>query len=205
MYLTMRNTWVSFQKFFSGDPVLANTETGKRWKAFSDAGEPQKAFAEAISTANAGKPAQDLQQQEVRSSIWGDIVSAAERHNEPGKFTAFIGWEWSSIPNGANLHRVVFMNKGKEQATKFLPYSLFDSDKPEDLWKWLDKTSAEANTEFVAIPHNQNISKGFMFPLADSYGKPISTDYAKMRMRWEPVVETTQIKGDSETHPRLFS
>jgi hypothetical protein len=190
-------------KVFSGDPVVADTESGKRWKAWSDAGNPQKAFAEGIATANSGNPLEDFQKEEVRSSVWSDIVEAAEHHNEPGKFTAFIGWEWSSIPNGANLHRVVFMDKSKEQAMKFLPYSLFDSDEPEDLWKWLNKTSAEVGTDFIAIPHNQNISKGFMFPLADSYGKAITTDYAKMRMRWEPVVETTQIKGDSETHPKL--
>jgi hypothetical protein len=190
-------------KVFAGDPVLANTETGKRWKAFADAGKPQKAFAEGIAHVNSGKPSPDFDNQEVRASVWGEIVNAAERHNEPGKFTAFIGWEWSSLPNGANLHRVVFMDKSKEQAMKFLPYSLFDSDKPEDLWKWLKKTSVEAETDFIAIPHNQNISKGLMFPLADSYGKPITTDYANMRMRWEPVVETTQIKGDSETHPKL--
>ena len=95
------------------------------------------------------------------------------------------------------------MDQGKEEAMKFLPYSLFDSDDPEDLWAWLGKTSKEVGTDFVAIPHNQNISKGLMFPIADSYGDPITAEYANTRMRWEPVVETTQIKGDSETHPSL--
>jgi hypothetical protein len=190
-------------KVFSGDPIVANTEAGRRWKEFSDAGTPELAFAEGIGSANAGTPISDFQSEEVRSSVWSDIVGAAERHNDPGNFTAFIGWEWSSIPDGANLHRVVFMDQGADEAMQFLPYSLFDSERPEDLWAWLDETSSRVGTDFVAIPHNQNISKGLMFPLADSDGRPINSEYATARMRWETVVETTQIKGDSETHPML--
>ena len=187
----------------AGDPIFADSEVAQRGKAAADAGNPQAFFAEVIATANSGIPIPEFQADDVRSSIWEQIVDTAEQHNEPGKFTAFIGWEWSSIPDGANLHRVVLMDKGKEEAMKFLPFSLFDSDDPEDLWAWLGKTSEAAGTDFVAIPHNQNISKGRMFPLADSYGDTITADYAKTRMRWEPVVETTQIKGDSETHPAL--
>jgi hypothetical protein len=130
-------------------------------------------------------------------------MDAAERHDEPGKFTAFLGWEWSSTPNGANLHRVVFLREGKKIGKQFQPYTALDSDKPEDLWRWLDTTSRDTGANFVAIPHNQNISKGLMFPVADSYGQPITKAYAESRMRWEPIVETTQIKGDSETHPML--
>ena len=187
----------------SGDPLFADSEVAQRGKANADAGNPQAFFAEVIATANSGVPIPEFQADDVRSSIWEQIVDTAEQHNEPGKFTAFIGWEWSSLPDGANLHRVILMDQGKEEAMKFLPYSLFDSDDPEDLWAWLGKTSKEVGTDFVAIPHNQNISKGLMFPLADSYGDPITAEYANTRMRWEPVVETTQIKGDSETHPSL--
>jgi hypothetical protein len=84
-----------------------------------------------------------------------------------------------------------------------LPFSSFDSDKPEDLWAWLEETSERVGTDFVAIPHNSNISGGLMFDEVDSEGRPITAEYARMRMRWEPVVEVTQIKGDSETHPKL--
>ena len=134
---------------------------------------------------------------------WHEIVDAAEKHNEPGKFTSFIGWEWSSIPTGANLHRVVFSPSGGDISKKYLPYGSDDSQYPEDLWAWLERTSKETGAEFLAIPHNSNISKGYMFQETTLKGVPISQDYAKTRVRWEPVAEITQIKGDSETHPAL--
>jgi hypothetical protein len=121
----------------------------------------------------------------------------------PGEFTSFIGWEWTSTPGGKNLHRVVFTPQGGDVAAKFIPYSAFDSDKPEDLWDWLASTSAQSGAEFLAIPHNPNISGGLMFNDVDSEGRPITAEYARMRMRWEPVIEVTQIKGDSETDPIL--
>ncbi len=136
-------------------------------------------------------------------TAWSEIVDAAERHNNPGKFTAIVGWEWSSIPTGANLHRVVMSPNGGEQAKKYLPYGSDQSQYPEDLWAWLDKTNKETGNEFIAIPHNSNVSKGFMFPEVTLKGEPITVNYAKTRMAWEPVVEVTQIKGDSETHPNL--
>jgi hypothetical protein len=97
----------------------------------------------------------------------------------------------------------VFTPDGAEAAGKFIPYSSFDSDQPEDLWAWLESTSAETGTRFLAIPHNSNISGGLMFDQVDSEGRPITADYARMRMKWEPVIEVTQIKGDSETDPIL--
>ncbi len=136
-------------------------------------------------------------------TAWGEIVDAAERHNKPGKFTAIVGWEWSSIPTGANLHRVVMSPNGGEQAKKYMPYGSDQSQYPEDLWAWLDKTQKETGNEFIAIPHNSNVSKGYMFPEVTLRGEPITVNYAKTRMAWEPVVEATQIKGDSETHPKL--
>ncbi len=136
-------------------------------------------------------------------TAWSEIIKAAERHNEPGKFTTFLGWEWSSLPTGANLHRVVFTPDSAEIGNKFLPYGSDQSQYPEDLWAWLDKTSKETGAEFLAIPHNSNVSKGYMFSETTLRGQPITVDYARTRMAWEPVVEITQIKGDSETHPSL--
>jgi len=130
-------------------------------------------------------------------------MDAADSHNDPGNFTAFMGWEWSSTPAGANLHRVVIMREGREKGEQFIPYSSLDSDEPEDLWSWLDSTHSRTGANFLAIPHNSNISAGKMFPLQDSAGAVLSPDYAQQRMRWEPLVEITQIKGDSETHPKL--
>jgi hypothetical protein len=188
---------------FDGDPRVVELEIARRWKAWSDAGEQLKAFAEMIAHGNSGQADPELNSEEIRGTVWNEIIDAAERHNEAGEFTTFIGWEWSSTPDGANLHRVVFQPEGGEVARKYLPFSLFDSDVPEDLWDWLDLTSQATGASFVAIPHNPNISKGLMFSLAKSDGTPIDKAYAESRMRWEPVVETTQIKGDSETHPRL--
>lgn len=134
---------------------------------------------------------------------WDEIVDAAERHNEPGKFTSFVGWEWSSIPTGANLHRVVMSPNGGEIAKRYQPYGSDDSQYPQDLWEWLNETSEKTGAEFLAIPHNSNISKGYMFQETTLKGAPITADYARTRNFWEPVTEITQIKGDSETHPSL--
>jgi len=130
-------------------------------------------------------------------------VDAAERNNEPGKFTAFAGWEWSSAPDWKNLHRVIFSPSDAATLKKFIPFSSYESQKPEDLWQWLEKTEKETGVEFIAIPHNSNLSGGLMFDMVDSAGRPITAEYARTRMRWEPVMEVTQTKGTSEVRPEL--
>jgi len=137
----------------------------------------------------------------VEKTAWHEIVDAAERHNQPGKFTTLIGWEWSSIPTGANLHRIVFTPDAGDIAKQFVPYSSLQSQYPEDLWTFLETTQAETGARFVAMPHNSNISKGYMYAETTLKGQPITAEYATRRMRWEPISEATQIKGDSETHP----
>jgi hypothetical protein len=137
----------------------------------------------------------------TETTVWHEIIDAAERHNEPGKFTSLIGWEWSSIPTGINLHRVIFTPDGADKARQFLPFGCDQSEYPEDLWNWLADTETRTGTRFVAIPHNSNISKGYMFAETTLKGKPITADYARIRANWESVVEVTQIKGDSETYP----
>ena len=129
---------------------------------------------------------------------WDDIIESAERHNDPGIFTSIIGWEWSSIPMGANLHRIVITPDGADKASQFLPYGSDKSQYPEDLWQWLDETQQRTGTRFMAIPHNSNISKGYMFDDTSLRGVPIDAEYARRRIKWEPIVEVTQIKGDSE-------
>ncbi len=187
-----------------GNPLVADTETGKRYRKMFDEGRQVEVFTELIAMVNKiAPPNPDLYNDEINSEVWNSIMEAADRHNEPGKFTAFMGWEWSSTPNGNNLHRVVVMREGKEKGKQFIPYNSLASDKPEDLWRFLEATSAATGATFIAIPHNSNISGGLMFSLTDSYGALITPDYAEARMKWEPVVEVTQIKGDSETHPRF--
>ena len=185
------------------DDELMATEIGQRYAQMIADGRGTEIFFELLATANSNQPVADLVTSELRESVWSDIVDAAERHNDPGTFTAFIGWEWSSIPNGQNLHRIIFMPEGGDVAKQFIPFSSFDSNVESEFWAWLDETSQRTGADFVAIPHNGNISNGLMFPLTDRAGNPISVAYANTRMRWEPVIETTQIKGDSETHPSL--
>jgi len=139
----------------------------------------------------------------VEIDTWKTITDAADRHNDPGVFTALIGWEYSLIPGGANLHRIVMSDIGAEQAQTFAPFGFDDSSYPSDLWAWLESTSQSTGGNFIAIPHNSNISKGSMFDVRDIRGNEITEDYAQVRRYWEPVVEITQIKGDSETHPAL--
>ena len=134
---------------------------------------------------------------------WQETIAVTDSHNEPGTFTSFIGWEWSSIPAGANMHRVVFTPNGADVAGQFQPFSTADSAYPEDLWAWLDETSTTTGAEFVAIPHNSNISKGYMFSETSLRSEPYTALTARTRMEWEPVAEITQFKGDSETHPRF--
>jgi len=139
----------------------------------------------------------------VQIDTWKNLTDLAEEYNRPGEFSTLIGWEWSAIPGGANLHRVVISDASNKTAQKFQPFGLTDSPYPEDLWAWLDETSRDTGADFVAIPHNSNISKGYMFDLRTLRGSAIDQDYAIRRMKWEPIVEITQIKGDSETHPTL--
>ncbi len=142
-------------------------------------------------------------QPNVEVNTWNTITDAAETHNDPGRFTALIGWEYSSIPGGANLHRVVVTDLDASTAQTFVPFGLDNSVYPEDLWAWLEATQAETGGSYLAIPHNSNISKGAMFDVTTLRGEPIGAEYAATRQYWEPIAEITQIKGDSETHPSL--
>ncbi len=139
----------------------------------------------------------------LEDQAWSDITDAAEANNIPGQFSAILGWEYSLIPGGANLHRVVMTDLDGKSAKVFQPFGSDDSLYPEDLWAWLDKTSQETGGNFIAIPHNSNISKGAMFDTITMRNEPIGPEYAEIRRRWEPIVEVTQYKGDSETHPVL--
>ncbi len=182
-----------------GNKALLATDFGREMFGLIKSGEGEKAFIKFLGLLNRGESIPEFETDEIRQPIWNRLADTADRHNEPNKFTALIGWEWSSLPEGGNLHRVVFTDESAEVAKQFIPYSSNDSNRPESLWNWLDETSAELNARFVAIPHNSNISDGRMFALEDSDGKPLTAAYSSQRMKWEPVVEATQIKGDSET------
>jgi hypothetical protein len=145
-----------------------------------------------------GAPVEGIDDPETRREVWDLVIASANRHYDPGTFTALIAYEWTSTPNGQNLHRNVIF-KGDTAPT---PFSAVDSSKPEDLWRWMDRVREEGHS-VLAIPHNLNVSDGIGFDRVDSFGNPLTSEYAAARNRNEPLVEVTQIKGTSETHPAL--
>ncbi|SDE71757.1 DUF3604 domain-containing protein [Ruegeria marina] len=148
----------------------------------------------------AGDPLADTS---LHETMWQRMVEAAERHNDPGAFSALIGYEWTSGPNGNNLHRVVMMRDGKDAAEQVVPFSSYDSENPEDLWDWMEGYEETTGGRIMSIPHNGNLSNGLMFDDRTFDGDALDTAYAERRMQWEPVYEVTQIKGDGEAHPML--
>ncbi|MDO6480844.1 DUF3604 domain-containing protein [Shimia thalassica] len=136
-------------------------------------------------------------------AMWPRVTAAAEQHNQPGSFTALIGYEWTSGPNGNNLHRNVIFRDGKALADQIIPLSAYDSEDPKKLWDWLENYESLTGGQVLAIPHNGNLSNGLMFDDTTLSGEPISRNYALRRQRWEPIYEITQIKGDGEAHPFL--
>ena len=139
----------------------------------------------------------------VQRVVWDEVVDMAEAANDPGRFTAIVGYEWTSTPNGNNLHRNVLFRDGPKRTKQIIPFSVYHSEEPEKLWDFLAAYEKNTGGQAFAIPHNSNLSNGLMFAVEDSSGNPIDKAHAKMRARFEPIVEVTQIKGDSETHPFL--
>ena len=148
-----------------------------------------------------GAPVKALASPEIAHTIWEQNVELADKANEPGKFTAFCSYEWTSMPNNMNLHRNVFFKDCAHVPA--MPFSSLDSTDPTDLWTWMDG-QRKAGNELLAISHNANLSDGRMYPTdVDLHGRPIDKAYAESRMRNEPLIEIKQIKGQSETHPLL--
>lgn len=186
------------------DPDLLATATGRRLAEVLKL-DKRGVFREVaqINTGGGQDLLRDIYTPLNRRNAWKRQTELAELHNDPGRFTTLIGWEWTSAPEWSNLHRVIFTPADADASQKFYPFSSYDSQRPEELWAWLEKTSAEVGIEFVAIPHNSNMSNGMMFDMVDSDGRRITAEYARQRIRWEPVMEITQTKGTSETHPQL--
>lgn len=194
----------------SGDPQMEKTEIGRTMlQAAKD-----KPWTGLMGFSRANRDLNVMEKvttPEFRRSAWQREIEAADKNNIPGKFTTLFAWEWTAMVAGKNLHRNVISNANAQQAGQFIPYAAgqfyslkgIDSNRPEDLWAWLDATSKRVGIDFIAIPHNSNISGGLMFDVVDSDGRPLDAQYARTRMRWESLVEITQTKGTSEVTPEL--
>jgi len=201
-----------FPRLYAGDPEMLADPTGRRWyDMIQEGGQTAVQVAVEIIVAfsqNKFPPAlSSLPGTQSYRSAWEETIEAAEAYNDPGDFTAFIGYEWTSNTGGNNLHRVVIFRDDGGKASMVEPYTTLKplgSDNPRDLWKWLQMYEDKTGGRVLALAHNGNLSNGIMFPLRDSFtGKKFDRAYAETRARWEPLYEVTQIKGDGETHPLL--
>lgn len=138
---------------------------------------------------------------ETTKSAWQVAIDAAERNNQPGKFTAFVAYEWSGAPNGGNLHRNIIY---RDAQVPDMPMSYVDINREDGLWDWMAKHEAQG-IKALAIPHNSNASKQMMFPDDDASGKPIDREYSQRRQHFEPLIEMMQIKGNSEVHRKFWA
>ena len=187
-----------------GNPNLMIDPLAKRWHDMMASGQGVQAASEMIAAQSNNKVPPVMKDPRLAMSIWAKNTAIMEKYNEPGRFTAFIGYEWTSNAGGGdNLHRNVIYRDGKDKADDMLPMTTFDSENPEDLWKWMSKWEERTGGSLLAIPHNGNLSNGKMFALNTFEGNPLTRDWAETRARWEPMYEITQIKGDGETHPSL--
>ena len=188
-----------FRQMANPQSPLSKLDIAKRVTS-PDPNTALQAFAEILRDMSAGKVDPVLTDPEISRTVWQEIVKTADAHYRPGVFTTFSAFEWTSNPNKRNLHRVVVFRDSRKVPEMVI--SALDTEKPEDLWTWMDLQRGKGST-LLAIPHNANASDGLMFSLVDSYGKPLDEAYIRTRARNEPLYEITQIKGTSETHPAL--
>ncbi len=203
-----------FNDLAAGDPDLIRYEQARRWYEGLQKGGDASAEAalDLISTFSQGKMNQDMIADyspggKTYASIWEKVVDAAERYDDPGRFTAFIGFEWTSLVTGNNLHRNVIFRDGGEKAGRVVPFTTqapVGSTDPLDLYDYLTRYEADTGGSALALAHNGNLSNGIMFPVDRQYtGRRLDKKYVESRARWEPMYEITQIKGDGEAHPFL--
>jgi hypothetical protein len=198
-----------FPDLFAGKPEVLADPTGRKWYDMIQSGKGNDAAIEiivAFSHATFPKALMYFPGTRAYKGAWQETIAAAEHYNEPGRFTAFIGYEWTSNTGGNNLHRNVIFRDNGDKASLVEPFTVYPpygSDNPVDLWKWMDAYEKKTGGSVLAIPHNGNLSNGLMFPMVEALGKPLDREYVETRARWERLYETTQTKGTGESHPFL--
>jgi hypothetical protein len=195
---------------YAGDKDILSDPMGKKFYKGLKAGKNHEVAIDLIKNFSQGTLPKALTygpKSKKYKDSWNKIIDSAERHNNPGKFTAFIGYEWTSLIKGANMHRVVIYRDDQEIARQMVPYTTVEplgSPNPRDLWKWMENFEKKTHGNVLAIAHNGNLSNGIMFPLEAQFdGKKLDAEYVETRSKWEPLYEATQMKGDGETHSFL--
>ena len=198
-----------FPDLLAGKPEVLADPTGKRWYDLVQSGKGAEAAIEIIVAFSHNKFPDDLMYfpgTSAYKNAWQKTIEAAEEFNDPGRFTAFIGYEWTSNTDGNNLHRNVIFRDNGDKASQVVPFTVYPpygSDNPEDLWRWMANYEDKTGGSVLAIAHNGNLSNGNMFPVVETFGKKLDGEYAKTRAKWERLYETTQTKGTGEAHPYL--
>ena len=190
-------------RLLKGDPTVLSSEAGRRWYTELTSGDQARAFATAMeivgSLSHEDPP---IEAEQLVRDAWQEYTALADRYNDPGHFTTIIAYEYTT-QGGNNLHRNVLFRGDASVANQTRPFSQYDSQNPEDLWRALSEFEQRTGTQVLAIPHNGNLSNGRMFSVETFGGRPYTRELAALRASLEPVYEATQIKGDGETHPML--
>ena len=198
-----------FPLLMSGSPAVMSDPQGRKWYDMIHSGKGMEAALDIINNFSKGtmsKAILPVPGTPAYRSAWQETIKAAEEANEPGRFTAFIGYEWTSNTGGNNLHRNVIYRDNADKASQLEPYTTMKplgSDNPVDLWKWMTMYENKTGGNVLAIAHNGNLSNGRMFPTVEAFGKKIDRQYAQERIKWERLYEVTQTKGTGEAHPYL--
>ena len=198
--------YTAFQQIAAGNPEMMKDERVREWNGWMKEGTPEsnRKLAEAFANAMLDRSLPTvLFDPTMIKSMWDKYLDTTERYNDPGNFTALHGYEWTSTPKGANLHRVVIFKDGIDKPSQISPFSASDSEDPEDLFEFFASYEEKTGGKVLSLAHNGNWSSGTMFDTKTFTGGEITRAYAEERMRWEPLYEVTQMKGDGEAHPML--
>ena len=189
----------------SREPGILATEQGNRWYGELTSGDFDRIFATAMEiVASLQKPDPPFKSDKLVRDAWREYTALADRYNEPGRFSAIIGFEYTTR-GGFNMHRNVLFRGDASVANQMVPFSQFDSQNPEDLWKALAKFEDDTGADVLAIPHNGNLSNGLMFSVETNAGEPLTKELAALRARLEPIIEATQIQGRRRSTPVSFA
>jgi len=198
-----------FPLIVGGDASIMADDQGRRWHDMIESGQGADAAIEIIRNFGQGsisKAIFPVPGTPAYRGAWQETIDAAEQANEPGRFTAFIGYEWTSNTQGNNLHRNVIFRDDESLARRVEPYTTqkpLGSDNPVDLWKWMEAYEQSSGGDVLAIAHNGNLSNGIMFPMVEAFGERLDRGYVVTRAKWERLYEVSQTKGDGEAHPLL--